>query len=96
MGQGGEVARAYDRGVTTDPSEVAASAPDQPVPASADEGEPAGLDLDAVAAELDDVAVALERLEDGSYGTCEACGTALTDEVLAERPAARRCAEHAA
>lgn len=45
--------------------------------------------------ELDDVAVALERLEQGGYGTCEACGAVLPDEVLAAAPATRRCAEHA-
>jgi RNA polymerase-binding transcription factor DksA len=39
--------------------------------------------------------VALDRLEQGGYGTCEACGVELADEDLAARPTARRCAEHA-
>ena len=46
--------------------------------------------------DLDDVAVALERLDQGTYGTCEACGAVLPDDVLAAAPAARRCADHAA
>ncbi len=54
-------------------------------------------DLAAVAvieAELADVERALERLDEGTYGTCEACGVTLADERLAEAPAARFCAEH--
>jgi RNA polymerase-binding transcription factor DksA len=47
-------------------------------------------------ADLADVDRALARLDDGTYGTCEACGVALPDEVLAEAPAARACPEHAA
>jgi RNA polymerase-binding transcription factor DksA len=57
---------------------------------------PDGADAARIEAELDDVAVALERLEQGGYGTCEACGAELPDEVLVLTPAARRCAEHAA
>ncbi len=58
--------------------------------------EPELVDLDLVEAELADVARALERLDDGTYGTCEVCGAALADEQLAAAPAARRCAAHAA
>jgi RNA polymerase-binding transcription factor DksA len=50
--------------------------------------------LDRVQGELDDVERALERLDDGSYGTCQACGAAIPDEVLEERPTARFCGEH--
>ena len=50
--------------------------------------------LDRIEAELADVARALERLDDGTYGTCEVCGAALADELLAELPAARTCPEH--
>ena len=46
--------------------------------------------LDEIEAELDDVEKALERLDDGTYGTCEVCGAALPDEQLAAAPAARR------
>jgi RNA polymerase-binding transcription factor DksA len=54
-------------------------------------------DLAAVAvveAELSDVERALARLDEGTYGTCEACGTALPDEQLEAAPAARLCREH--
>ncbi len=52
------------------------------------------VDLEAVGRELDDVDVALRRMDEGSYGTCEACGTAIASEVLAAHPAARRCGAH--
>jgi RNA polymerase-binding transcription factor DksA len=45
--------------------------------------------------DLADVDRALARLDEGTYGTCEACGVALPDEVLAAAPAARTCAQHA-
>jgi DnaK suppressor protein len=50
--------------------------------------------LDQVRSELDDVEVALRRLEDDSYGTCEACGGHVGHELLAESPAARYCLHH--
>lgn len=45
-------------------------------------------------AELDDVAHALDRLDAGTYATCESCGDEIDDEVLAVRPQARACAAH--
>jgi RNA polymerase-binding transcription factor DksA len=50
--------------------------------------------LDQVQAELDDVERALKRLDEGSYGTCQACGQAIDDERLSAVPAARFCVEH--
>jgi RNA polymerase-binding transcription factor DksA len=50
--------------------------------------------LDRVQAELDDVERALQRLDDGSYGTCQACGCAIDDDRLAAVPATRFCLEH--
>lgn len=50
--------------------------------------------LSAIEVELDDVRRALDRLDEGTYGTCEACGAQLPDEVLATAPAARFCPEH--
>lgn len=50
--------------------------------------------LEQVEAELADVERALRRLDDGSYGTCEACGTAIGDDRLAVHPAARFCIPH--
>lgn len=52
--------------------------------------------LEQINAELDDVERALQRLDDGSYGTCEACGGTIPDERLEVVPAARFCIEHQA
>jgi DnaK suppressor protein len=40
---------------------------------------------------LDDVDHALTKLDSGSYGLCEACGTAIDDARLEAMPAARYC-----
>src|ERR1700694_4509201 len=45
--------------------------------------------LEQVQAELADVEHALHRLDDGSYGTCEACGRAIDDTRLAAVPETR-------
>ncbi len=50
--------------------------------------------LEQVEAELADVERALQRLDDGGYGTCEACGERIADERLEAMPAARFCVEH--
>jgi RNA polymerase-binding transcription factor DksA len=50
--------------------------------------------LEEIEREVGDVGRALERLDEGTYGTCEACGSVLPDAVLATAPAARFCAEH--
>src|SRR5262245_28475024 len=47
--------------------------------------------LERVEAELGDVERALERINDGTYGTCEACGKPIGDERLEAVPAARLC-----
>jgi RNA polymerase-binding transcription factor len=44
---------------------------------------------------LDEVAQALARLEDGSYGTCEVCGEAINPARLEAMPATRFCIKHA-
>jgi RNA polymerase-binding transcription factor DksA len=49
--------------------------------------------LERVDAELADVAHALERLDDGTYGTCEACGKPIGEARLEALPAARFCVE---
>jgi DnaK suppressor protein len=49
--------------------------------------------LERVEAELADVAHALERLDDGTYGTCEACGKPIGEARLEALPAARFCVE---
>lgn len=47
--------------------------------------------LEHIDAELADVEHALQRLDDGTYGTCEACGRPIGDERLEAMPAARFC-----
>lgn len=42
-------------------------------------------------ATLAQVRVALERTQDGTYGTCEVCGRPIGDERLEVRPWAVRC-----
>jgi RNA polymerase-binding transcription factor DksA len=54
----------------------------------------AGSLLDAVEAELAEVERALARLDDGTYGTCQTCGTTIDDDQLATLPTARCCREH--
>lgn len=51
--------------------------------------------LAGVEAELADVERALQRLDEGTYGTCKVCGGAIDDERLAAEPATAFCAEHA-
>ncbi|WP_420113063.1 TraR/DksA family transcriptional regulator [Pseudactinotalea sp.] len=41
--------------------------------------------------DIDEVRAALERLDNGSYGTCEVCGRPIAVERLQVRPAARTC-----
>lgn len=43
---------------------------------------------------LDDIDQALARLEDGSFGTCEACGEPIEAERLTAQPTVRTCERH--
>src|SRR5215210_6260674 len=47
--------------------------------------------LEGIEAELADVEHALHRLDEGTYGTCEACGRPIDDERLEALPATRLC-----
>ena len=47
--------------------------------------------LESVESELADVEHALRRLDEGTYGTCEACGRPIDEERLEALPAARLC-----
>lgn len=47
------------------------------------------VDLDLIAAELDAVAAALDRLDDGTYWTDENTGRPIDDALLAEDPTRR-------
>jgi DnaK suppressor protein len=51
------------------------------------------LEAQAYLGELDR---ALERLEAGTYGTCETCGAPISSERLAARPATQTCVSCAA
>jgi RNA polymerase-binding transcription factor DksA len=50
--------------------------------------------LEQVQAELAAVDRALQRLDAGTYGTCDVCGATIADERLAVMPAARFCIGH--
>ncbi len=47
--------------------------------------------VDAVDGLLDEVELALTRLDDGTYGRCEECGDPIDDDRLAESPIIRSC-----
>ena len=49
--------------------------------------------LERVEAELNDVEHALRRLDDGTYGSCEACGKPIDPSRLEAMPAARFCVD---
>jgi len=49
--------------------------------------------LERVEAELTDVEHALQRLDDGTYGTCEACGRPIDEARLEAMPATRLCVD---
>ena len=48
------------------------------------------IDLDCIEQDLADVDIALGRLEDGTYWTCEVTGAEIPAEKLAENPTLRR------
>jgi len=50
--------------------------------------------LERIEGELADVEHALRRLDDGTYGTCEACGLPIGVARLEAMPATRLCLEH--
>ncbi|MEV4629185.1 TraR/DksA C4-type zinc finger protein [Micromonospora sp. NPDC049523] len=47
--------------------------------------------LDAARRQLAELDVALQRLDDGTYGVCEGCARPIPVERLAVRPSARTC-----
>lgn len=50
---------------------------------------------DQLRRELDDIEKALERMDEGTYGTCEVCGDQIGEARLEAMPSTRRCIEHA-
>lgn len=55
------------------------------------EGDREGAVLDAARGQREQVLAALARVDDGSFGRCVDCGTALSEERLEARPEAARC-----
>ncbi len=49
--------------------------------------------LENVESELADIEHALQRIADGTYGTCEACGRPISEDRLEAMPAARLCVD---
>ena len=56
-----------------------------------DSGASSDLSIDEVDRLLDEVEGALSRLDDGTYGTCAACGGPIEDVLLAGSPTTRTC-----
>ena len=51
--------------------------------------------LEQLEAEIEDLDTALRKVDDGTYGTCEICGKAISAERLEAVPGTRTCIEHA-
>jgi DnaK suppressor protein len=51
-------------------------------------------ELTGAAAVLDGVDRALERLSEGTYGQCEACGAPVLEADLERDPTRRMCGQH--
>ncbi len=60
--------------------------------ATAERTEVIGL-VDSIKHQLDAVDAALERIEEGSYGTCVVCGTEISPARLEARPASIHCVD---
>lgn len=50
---------------------------------------------DQLRRDLDDIEKALERMDAGTYGTCEVCGAEIPAARLEVMPATRVCIDHA-
>ena len=61
---------------------------------AAEQGEHRAL-IDRLTGALRDVDLALSKLDDGSFGTCEVCGDEIPEPRLEAMPSARYCINHA-
>jgi hypothetical protein len=52
--------------------------------------------LESIEVDLSGVEAALRRLDEGTYGTCEACEAGVAPAVMAADPLTTRCPQHAA
>jgi hypothetical protein len=77
------------------PSPSATTAPGPVAPGANDPDGPTDPEtaIDRVDQLLDEVELALTRLDDGTYGRCVTCGQAIDDTELATRPTTRSCGE---
>jgi RNA polymerase-binding transcription factor DksA len=50
--------------------------------------------LDQLEPKLNEVKLALEKIDNGSFGKCEICGNEIEDERLEVNPAAKTCKSH--
>lgn len=50
---------------------------------------------DQLRKDLDDIERALQRMDEGTYGTCEVCGVAIGAARLEVMPSTSHCIEHA-
>lgn len=50
--------------------------------------------LESLERELRDLQASVERIDEGTYGTCEACGGQIAAERLEVHPTARFCVDH--
>lgn len=48
---------------------------------------------DTLSTRLDDITIALGKIENGGYGICESCGKEIEEDRLEINPAARTCKE---
>ena len=63
-----------------------------PVAGAEETAETSEATIDEVDRLLDDVEAALTRLDQGTYGSCSSCGTAIDDARLAADPTTQSCA----
>ncbi|MCU1352030.1 MAG: regulatory protein DksA/TraR family [Acidimicrobiales bacterium] len=61
---------------------------------AAEQGENASLAA-SLREQLADAETAMARIDDGTYGVCEVCGEAISEDRLEAMPAASRCIKHA-
>lgn len=51
--------------------------------------------LNKLEPQYNDIKLALEKIENGTYGTCEVSGEEISEERLEANPSTRTCIEHA-
>lgn len=51
-------------------------------------------ELDALEIQLNNVKVALKKMDEGKYGLCEVCGKEIENDRLEVNPSAKTCKEH--